>query len=272
LIDFGEALPPELATMLITDDNGALINVTTVVATITLPDGTTATPAVTNPTTGTYKIAYTPTQSGRHTIRWVGTGTSTATLTLPVVFTDEFDVDEAAPSGIVSLAEAKAHLNMTSTTNDEELRRYIDAATDFIESRIGYVVRRTVVETVYPSGGVLFLTGPVISLTTMVAAYGYSGVYSVANYSIAPGSAVLPNYGSSSLYYGPVTVTYVAGRAVVPALIRQAALDYIAWKWETQRGATPAPGMGGEFEVTTPATVPFKILQALEPYALAVVA
>jgi hypothetical protein len=56
-------------------------------------------------------------------------------------------------------------------------------------------------------------------------------------------------------------------------LIRQAALDYIAWMWEDQRGAAPLPPPGGDdFAVQAPATVPFKILQALEPYRVPAIA
>ena len=45
----------------VVDSAGAAANATAVVCTVTLPDGTTATPDVTNSATGTYTIAYTPT-------------------------------------------------------------------------------------------------------------------------------------------------------------------------------------------------------------------
>jgi hypothetical protein len=185
-----------------------------------------------------------------------------------------FHVDDVLATGLVSLAEAKAHLNMSATvlTNDGEVRELIDAATNFIESKIGPVVRRTIVDTVTPGAdGRLYLDGPVISVTTLTAAHGYTETYDVATTFLdGPAGVVIPPYAGT--FSSPVTVTYIGGRVITPPLIRRAALDYIKWLWESQRGATPLPTPGGEFEVATSATVPWKITQALEPYMLGGVA
>ena len=58
----------------IKDSTGTLANAGALAATITLPDGTTTTPTVSNPSTGNYQISYITTQLGRHGIRWVATG------------------------------------------------------------------------------------------------------------------------------------------------------------------------------------------------------
>ena len=58
----------------IKDAAGNLANATSVVATITTPDGTTSTPTVVNTSTGLYDVSYTPSTSGRYLIRWVATG------------------------------------------------------------------------------------------------------------------------------------------------------------------------------------------------------
>ena len=245
-------------TFTLTDVNGTPTN-GTVVLTVTKPDASTATPATANPTAGSYTADVDLDQAGRWTYRWVSTGAVTAAQT------DVLDVAEQAPTAIVSLADAKAHLNITSTANDEELRRYISAATDFIESRIGPVARRTITQTVQPSGGLLFIDGPVISVSSMTAAYGYSYTYTVGSLYVDNAAGIIhPPYGQTFSY--PVSVTYVGGRTSVPALIQQAALDYVKWMWETQRGASALPLPGGDFDVATPATVPYRITQALEPY------
>jgi len=262
VIDLGDPWPDLSVTTY--NAAGVAENATAVVLTVTLPDGTTVLPTVTAAGAGVYTASYTPTLPGRHTARWVATGVNAS------AFTDAIDVDEAAPSGIVSLADVRARLNFLSTANDEEVRFYIDAATDFIESRIGPVVRRTIVEKIQPSGGLLFTSGPVISLTTITDTYGYGATYDVANF-LPDGSTIYPLANVSSIAY-PVTVTYVGGRAIVPAAIRQAALDYVKWMWESQRGAAALPLPGGEYEVQAPATVPYRILQSLEPYMPAVVA
>lgn len=250
-------------TFSLTDTAGAPAN-GTVVLTVTDPTGVTSTPAVTNPATGSYTADVDLDQAGRWTYRWVSTGAVVAAQT------DVLNVVASAPLGIVSLADVKAHLNITSTGNDDELRHYIAAATDFVESRIGPVVRRTLVETVQPQSGRLFLSAPVIEVTSLAGAYGYSGAYTVGNWAI-DGASLVANYGVST-YCWPVTVTYVGGRTIVPATVQHAALDYVKWLWESQRGSTPLPLPGGEFETVTPATVPYRILQALEPYAMPVVA
>jgi hypothetical protein len=251
-------------TFHITDVNGVPAN-GTVVLTVTKPDQSTTVPATVNPQTGSYTADVDLDQAGRWTYRWVSTG---AVVTAQ---SGTLDVDAAVPTGIVSLSDARSALNMTSTANDEELRRYIDAATDFVESRIGPVVRRTVTQTLFPQGGKLLLDGPVISLTTVTGAHGYVGTYDVSAMYLDNDIVYPAPYSLTFIY--PVTVTYVAGRVIVPALIRQAALDYIAWLWEDQRGAAPLPMPGdNDFTVQTPATVPFKILQALEPYRVPAIA
>ena len=58
----------------ITNAAGNPENATAVVATVTAPDGTTSTPTISNSAAGLYDISFSPTMSGRHTIRWVATG------------------------------------------------------------------------------------------------------------------------------------------------------------------------------------------------------
>jgi hypothetical protein len=62
-----------------TDSAGAAANPTTVTCKVEEPDGTettytnASTPAITNPSTGTYQLLIVPDQSGMHTYRWTGT-------------------------------------------------------------------------------------------------------------------------------------------------------------------------------------------------------
>jgi len=258
VFDVGDPIPLSVE---IRDAAGALANATDVVLTVTLPDNSTAAPVVTNTSAGIYTATYTAAQAGRHSVRWVATGVNAS------AFTDAFDVD-AGSSGIVSLAEVKDHLNITGTSQDEELRLFIDAATDFIEHKVGPVVRRTITSTVTPAGGGLWLQPPVISLTTAAPANGYSGTYDVAGMftDLDMGRVHYGSYGSTFAH--PVTVTYVAGRVIVPAGIRDAALEYVRWRYASQRGATPLPLPGGGFVMSEPTTVPNRVMQALEPYLL----
>lgn len=69
-----------------TDAAGAAANPTTVTCTVREPDGTETeytsitTPAVTNPTTGTYQLVIVADQSGMWAYRWVGTTGSTVAV------------------------------------------------------------------------------------------------------------------------------------------------------------------------------------------------
>lgn len=268
MFDLGDPVPLGID---VTDSAGAPANATTVALTITLPDGTTVTPTVTNPpaVTGSYTYDYATVQAGRHTVRWVTTNPAGA-------YTDSFDVDEAAPSGIVSLAEAKEHLNITTTASDEELRLFIDAASEWVEHHVGVVVRRTVTEIQSPTrDGFVQLNNPAIALTTLTSVYGGSTSYVAATVTadspeLAVGKLWLGTSSYTSAY--PLAVTYVAGRAVVPALLRTAALNYLKWDWLSQRGAAPTPLDVAEEFASVPGTVPYKIAQKLAPYALMVVA
>ena len=264
MLDLDDNVPLSVKT---TDAAGTAANPTTIVLTITLPDLTTVTPAVTTNPVGTHTVNYTATQSGRHRVAWKATGANLS------AYADVFNIESNEWRGLVSLADAKRHLgkSATLTTDDEELRRFILAATDFIESRIGPVAQRSITTTAYPSGGMIFLTPPVISVASMTYAHGYVGTVDVAGiYLDGEAGIIRPAYASTFAY--PVTVTYVGGRAIVPALIQQAALDYVQWRWKSQRGAGGVPIAGGEYEVTTPATVPYEILQALEPYMTVAIA
>lgn len=65
-------------TCAFTDSAGAAANPTTVTCKVEEPDKTEtsysaiSTPAITNPTTGTYQLIIAPDQSGNHTVRWQG--------------------------------------------------------------------------------------------------------------------------------------------------------------------------------------------------------
>jgi hypothetical protein len=246
------------------DVAGAPTNPSSSSCSLTLPDGTTVAPALTNPSTGVLRLDYVTVQEGRHS----GKVTATVSSTVKV---QPFEFDVVVSRAIVSLAYTRDNLNFDATTNDEEVRRFIEAATDFVEGRTGPVARQTVgPEIVHPAGGELWLRAPAISVSAITAAYGRSETYTVGDYTLDGRSGRLTaNYGVPGFAW-PVLVTYTAGLVVVPSKIREAALGYIRWKWQSQR--EPGREPGSEFEVGTRATVPFRILLSLEASMLGVVA
>lgn len=174
---------------------------------------------------------------------------------------------------IVTLGEAKRHLNISGFENDDELSGFVAAATGFFERWLGALASRTITETVTPTtDGLIFLTAPVISITSMSPAYGYPGTYAVANWTPA-GRRIIAGYGLGTVYTSsPVTITYVGGYTTVPADLKQAALDYIKWRWMSQRGASRLPTMGDEFQIAPSATVPYKIMEVIDGYRQPVIA
>lgn len=174
---------------------------------------------------------------------------------------------------IVTLAEAKEHLNITGTSSDTELGKFVDAATAFVERHLGAVAQRTVTETVTPTtSGLIFLSSPVISITSMTAAYGHPGTYTVADW-YPKGSSIVAGYGKSTSYpTWPVRVEYVGGYTTIPADLRQATLDYIKWRWQSQRGPSPLPSMGDEFAMAPTSTVPYKVMEVIDGYRVPAIA
>lgn len=227
-IDLGDVVTLELPAL-----SG---NAATVTLTVTLPDGTSVSPPVTNPPveTGRYRVDYPSVQAGRHLARWTTVDPTSA-------YTDAFDVRPAEQPLIVSLADVKKHLNKTDAGDDEELRSFIEAATAVIEEhRAETVTRRTVVEDIRVRGPVMVVqlgTSPVQSLTSVATVDG-STTWDVDDLHVTPHGVVTVQSGAA--LSGLVRFTLVAGYSVIPANYTLAAKIIVAHLWETQQ----QPGLG----------------------------
>lgn len=233
MIDLGDVMPLSVE---IRDASGALADAGEITLTITLPDGTTATPSVQHPSTGRYEADYTATTVGRHVARWVATGLNSS------AYVDMFDVRPADPGGILSMSAAKAALNIpaSATVDDEEIRSLLGAVTAIVEDyRKEAVVRRTVTERidVSPSRRSLVLgKAPVISVTSIS-----SGAYTWPTANLEIRDAEIGEIVSTgSPFAGDITAVYVAGRVVMPANYIEAAKIILKHLWQFQQ----APGMG----------------------------
>ena len=272
MIYVGDPLP---LSVTVRDAAGALANAGNMALTITGPTTATVIDPVAPTSTGVYDYDFTPTEVGRHEYRWVATGANARTLE------DVFNVDEELTGAIVSLSEAKAHLNIPDDdrTGDDELRQTIAVASEWVESRIGAVAQRTVTDVVTPSGGQLFLSQPVISLTSIAGAYGYGSTYDVGSVYLDDRVVNPGAYGAGFGCY-PLTVTYVAGRAVVPEPVRFAVKELVRALWGSQRGPGDLGLMqgdvtaGGEGDPAQDSLglAKWKAEQLLAPYMVPVVA
>ncbi|MGP4088549.1 hypothetical protein [Streptomyces sp. KR55] len=245
--DLGDVVP--LGTT-VKDGSGTLVNAGAMALTITLPDNTTVSVSPVTPvSTGTYTYDYTTVQPGRHVVRWVASGANAG------AYTDVFDVREAAPPLIMSLADARKHVNATVTTHDEELRGWVEAASRAVEFFVGPVARRTVTEThnrAYARVLALRQT-PAISLTTVAAVLTGGTSYAVADLDL-DGETGIVQRKDGGVLYGPLRVTYVVGRTIIRANISHAARIILQHLWRTQGGGMgrPAPGGMDDYAVTEP--------------------
>lgn len=249
--DLADVVP---LTVDIKDSSGTAANAGAVALTITLPDGTTTSPAVSNPSTGRYQVDYITVQAGRHGVRWVATGANAS------AYTDAFDVAEASPPLIVSLRDAKQQLNLplTSTTHDEELRGFIAATTDAVEFLIGPVVVRSYTERVDGDRPMIVLSHtPVVSVTSITPVLTGGTTYLSSEVDVDADTGVVQLLTGGWFTGGPWGVTYKAGRSVIRGGVRLASLIIIQHMWRTQRGGQstvrarsgddytePIPGLG----------------------------
>lgn len=236
MADLGDLIPLAVE---IRDANGALANAGAMTLTISLPDGTSITPAFTNPSVGRYEYYYVPTMPGRYVARWVATGLNSS------AYVEVFDIRPADPGYIISPVDAKRALNidLTDTSNDEELRSMIEAITKVIEEiRDETIVRRTFVERIRPHGMRRWVLKhhPLLAITSLTR--------EVDAYTWAPTDITITDTDigeiSAGLYapwlWGELTITYVAGYSVIPASYIEAAKIILKHLWQAQQ----TPGMG----------------------------
>jgi len=256
------------------DSSGAAVNPGTVTLNITLPDATTVSVTTATAVTGTYTASYLPTQVGRHILAWSATGS------WPQAYSDIFEVRDIADIGICGYDEVLEYLNIpAASANENEIRRFIDAATDLAETYVGQVLgRRTFTNELY-DGGTEFIrirNPKVISITSV---YENDALVSSSNYVLDYTGQRLYRIGSGTLYatnsYGywtagmnNVKITYVAGYVNPPMSAKQGVLVIIKHLWESQRGAMNVMGrvLGGDELYSTPTySLPRRAMELLDP-------
>lgn len=256
-IDLGDVVP--LAVQ-IRDGAGSPADAGAVTCTVTTPDGASAAVPVARTAPGLYTAVYATTQAGPHGVRWVATGTNAS------AFSDGFTV--AAPSvPLVSLADAKARLNIASSQSDEELRRIIATASGRAAAYCGRVLAprvlaQTIDATMSPAVRIVLPTPALISVTTVTQ----DGV-AVTGWEMTDSGQVLRRTGGL-LWSGVVSVTGMAGVTGDDlAIAQQAALELTAHLWTTQRtpmgrNADPGPVPGQGY------ALPNRVTEMLDPLIL----
>ena len=170
---------------------------------------------------------------------------------------------------VVTLAEAKTHLNITATTNDTELQAFIDRAEAALGQRVGPLGPISKTERVPGWRTVLRLSfTPVISLTTVTSVEGTQ--VPVGQLTALSGGRVeftQVGYFPSRFY----DVTYQAGRSTLPDDLKLAVLELVRHLWGTQRGGSVRPGSAPSDAMsnTIPGAAylfPFRVEQLIAPH------
>lgn len=271
MIDLGDVLQVAVD---IRDANGVLTDPASAILTITLPDGTTTSPAVPLPSTtpGELRVDVPTTQAGRHVYRLVTTSPATA-------HTDTVNVIPPGWTAIVGLAETKRHMSIPAadTAVDEKLRGFVLSASAVVESIVGPVARQSVTETHHGgSAAIVLRRTPVISITevrengTVVPSSAYSlsdaGVlYRASNYQ--PAGCWLPGVNN-------IAITEVVGRTEVPPSVLDATKELIRINWRPQQGGNYSDydqGFDDDYgtreagEIRLGFFVPYTVMQRLAP-------
>lgn len=238
------------------------------VATITLPDATTVTTTVTHVSLGHYTCAYTTSQSGDHDLVWTG---QVGGVNGPFPFSDSFYVFSPVDF-VVSLDDAKRHLNITNTTSDAELRDFLLRAQTAVESQVGPILPVTITSRVGRFGNWATTTlslpvTPVISLGQVIPV----GVTAtpVTGLTVSPAGVVSSIV--AFFFATPYDVTYVAGRVKCPPDLYHGILEMLRHLWETQRGSNQTVWNNPEsLDVTRahryPDLLPPQVRELLAPY------
>lgn len=240
---------------------GVLADVGTVTFTVTLPDGTTTSPATTHPAVGTYAFDYLTAQTGRHPILTDGTG---GYLAADHDRREDVLNVELAGRYLVSFDDAIAHMRATSTittiADRQELRWLILASSDAVERAIGRVLCRRSIVDVFDGGnsvimlrqiplrdpdGSLTITSVVENTTTLTLNTDF--LLSRTGWRLIRGSTL--NIRPWLWGQENITATYVAGCVNTPPVLRKITLTAIERMWQSSQ-QQPHPALDADLAVT----------------------
>jgi hypothetical protein len=249
--DVGDPIP---LSVTVRNASGVPENATTMVLTITLPDGTTTAPAVTG-MAGVYTLTvpYFATQSGIHRVNWVATGTNACTNS------DIFNVMAANPRFLISLDDARKALGTVAanTVKDEDLRVYVAAVTNIIEDVTGPILTLPGQVWTVDGGAAQVLLPAAVTSVQSVTDTGVT-LTPVSDYTVNLRSGIVTR--GTLLYpfrFLPgiqnVSVTYTVGGSTVPGNVALAARIILRQLWivSGQQGNRPTMG-SSDSSGTTP--------------------
>ena len=214
------------------------------------------------------------TSIGHYQYTWVTTGD-----TIGVSYGD-FDVFDPFEVRVLSLQDAKVMLNipLTDTTNDAELDSWIATIESSLERMTGGpMVNTQITERCEVTSGYTVFTvrqRPLVSVQAIVSASSLEPLSIVDVTDLDPNAGTirrrlgLPFIGPYFSWLPIFNITYTAGWGVtVPAAFASAARIIVRHMWDTQRGVTAAPMLGGDETATIPGfgfAIPARAIELLD--------
>lgn len=171
-------------------------------------------------------------------------------------------------STIITLTEAKAFLNKSSTADDGEIIDLLLVVSEICERFTRKTWRSATVTETHSTCDSDYLhlrRVPVTSVTSVVV----NGV-TVTDYVVDKRAGLIRRGTTISEYdwedsFAGITVTYVTGPASVPEYIKQGCLLLLRHMWDTQRGGSGGPRQNGAVDEYDPALgfyIPNRVRQA----------
>jgi hypothetical protein len=267
------------------DDTGAPANGAVTVV-VTAPDSTTAsTSAPVSVATGQYTaVVPTVAQAGTYLVRWTCVGAGNA-----FTWVDEQEFTVVAQSGlhIVDIASVRAHLNLSNTVHDDEIKGFIYAADDLARDFCGPLALEQHTQWVTggrPAVGVDWR--PIQAITSVTEYYGLSaftiteqqlGAQTNAfGYTIDYVTSTLTRrtFGGApalwALGANNVKIVYTAGLGKIPFTVRLGALELVRHLYQqTQQGRRGGrPSMSGADGEAVPMgfALPDRVVELWAPY------
>ena len=179
----------------------------------------------------------------------------------------------ALATDIVTVDQAKAHLNILTTTSDTELADFVSVASDLVEAAADRVWRDTDYVNESHKGGtdvVVLLHSPVAAVES-VADDGSE--VDAADYTVDLETGLIRlTSGRFTRGEGKVVVSYTAGvdAAAVPPLAQHAVLETLRHLWTTQRGVTVRSTLSGDDYANQPTTyaLPLRVVELIDRISL----
>ncbi|TFD74732.1 head-tail connector protein [Cryobacterium fucosi] len=175
-------------------------------------------------------------------------------------------------TGLIPLADAKRSLGIVGTADDADIQRYIEAATPVIENITGPLIAGSKVHTLSGGSGVLVLSGPFSTVTSVVE----SGVTITDYLADGPAGIIYAGTTVSSRDFKSgvrnIVVTVNVGNAEIPPNVILAARELVRVWWQQGRqGNRPAWGndVPDGADVPMGFAIPRRVVELLRPHARA---